>query len=58
MLTSKAHLSGEVVSDNTRVATRMYAGRPASQAPPDLPSLLLDGRIVYIGMPASKNGII
>lgn len=23
------------------------------QAPPDLPSLLLDGRILYIGMPVS-----
>ena len=38
-----------------RVATRMSAGTGAApgQAPPDLPSLLLDGRICYIGMPVS-----
>lgn len=28
------------------------AGRPRN-APPDLPSLLLDARIVYLGMPVS-----
>ena len=33
----------------------MAAGTGAApgQAPPDLPSLLLDGRICYIGMPVS-----
>lgn len=29
-------------------------GRPRT-APPDLPSLLLDARIVYIGMPVSLH---
>ena len=35
------------------MATTMNAGTGAApgQAPPDLPSLLLDGRICYIGMP-------
>ncbi|XP_010549689.1 PREDICTED: ATP-dependent Clp protease proteolytic subunit-related protein 3, chloroplastic [Tarenaya hassleriana] len=28
-----------------------YGGRRRRSAPPDLPSMLLDGRIVYIGMP-------
>ena len=28
-------------------------GAAPGQAPPDLPSLLLDGRICYIGMPVS-----
>ncbi|CAD7699772.1 unnamed protein product [Ostreobium quekettii] len=50
-LTSAAHYGGEIVSEHTRIATRMAGGRPPSQAPPDLPSLLLDGRICYIGMP-------
>lgn len=50
-LTSKAQIGGEYVCEATRVATKMYGGRPPSQAPPDLPSLLLDGRICYIGMP-------
>ncbi|CAD7702816.1 unnamed protein product [Ostreobium quekettii] len=50
-LTAAAHYGGEVVSEHTRIATRMAGGRPPSQAPPDLPSLLLDGRICYIGMP-------
>lgn len=26
-------------------------GRPRRRGPPDLPSLLMDGRIVYLGMP-------
>eukprot|EP00210_Caulerpa_lentillifera_P003629 g3464.t1 len=50
-LTSSAHYSGEVVCEQTRIATKMVVGRPADKAPPDLPSLILDGRIVYIGMP-------
>lgn len=50
-IVAKAHYGGEFVCEATRIATRMVAGRPASQAPPDLPSLLLDGRICYIGMP-------
>ncbi len=29
-------------------------GAAPGQAPPDLPSLLLDGRICYIGMPVSR----
>ena len=35
----------------------MSAGTGAApgQAPPDLPSLLLDGRICYIGMPVSMQ---
>ena len=46
---------GDEVDSNSRVATRMSAGTGAApgQAPPDLPSLLLDGRICYIGMPVS-----
>ena len=44
------------MDSNRRVATRMAAGTGAApgQAPPDLPSLLLDGRICYIGMPVSS----
>ncbi|KAK9819673.1 hypothetical protein WJX72_000952 [[Myrmecia] bisecta] len=51
--TAKAHYAADKVLENTRVATRMSAGTGAApgQAPPDLPSLLLDGRICYIGMP-------
>lgn len=30
-------------------------GAAPGQAPPDLPSLLLDGRICYIGMPVSPH---
>lgn len=54
LLTAKAYYCGdEKVVEGTRVATRMSAGTGAApgQAPPDLPSLLLDGRICYIGMP-------
>lgn len=52
MLTAKACYVGEPVTENSRIVTRMGpAMRPPGQAPPDLPSLLLDGRIVYIGMP-------
>lgn len=38
---------------NTRQEVRMAAGTGAApgQVPPDLPSLLLDARICYIGMP-------
>jgi len=52
-LSAKAFYVGDQpVTENWRVETRMGpAMRPPGQAPPDLPSLLLDGRIVYIGMP-------
>jgi len=55
LLRAKAFYVGDEVNSNTRVATRMSAGTGAApgQAPPDLPSLLLDGRICYIGMPVS-----
>ncbi len=50
---AKAFYCGDDVQPNQRIATRMAAGTGAApgQAPPDLPSLLLDGRICYIGMP-------
>lgn len=54
LLTAKAYYCGdEKVAEGTRVSTSMSAGTGAApgQAPPDLPSLLLDGRICYIGMP-------
>lgn len=52
-ITAKACYSSDKVHENTRVTPRMGAGTGAApgQAPPDLPSLLLDGRICYIGMP-------
>ena len=54
-ITAKACYSADKVHENTRVTTTMGAGTGAApgQAPPDLPSLLLDGRICYIGMPVS-----
>jgi len=54
-ITAKACYSSDKVHENTRVTPRMGAGTGAApgQAPPDLPSLLLDGRICYIGMPVS-----
>ena len=58
LLTAKAFYCGdEKVVEGTRVSTRMSAGTGAApgQAPPDLPSLLLDGRICYIGMPVRGN---
>ena len=33
----------------------MAVGRPSKKSPPDLPSLILDGRIVYIGLPLVPN---
>lgn len=36
--------------------TRM-AARSGRSPPPDLPSLLLDGRIVYLGMPVSASSL-
>ena len=53
LLRAKAFYAGDEVDSNKRMATRMAAGTGAApgQAPPDLPSLLLDGRICYIGMP-------
>ena len=43
---------GDEVSETKRQSTRMAVDTKApGQAPPDLPSLLLDGRICYIGMP-------
>ena len=51
-LRAKAFYCGDEVP-TTKKPTRMAAGTGAApgQAPPDLPSLLLDGRICYIGMP-------
>lgn len=56
-ITAKACYSSDKVHENTRVTTTMGAGTGAApgQAPPDLPSLLLDGRICYIGMPVSLS---
>ncbi|CAL8464891.1 g4426 [Coccomyxa elongata] len=53
LMRAKAFYCGDDVQPNQRIATRMAAGTGAApgQAPPDLPSLLLDGRICYIGMP-------
>lgn len=44
---------GEHVNTGSRMVVKMSAGTGAApgQAPPDLPSLLLDARICYIGMP-------
>mmetsp|Transcript_35595 Transcript_35595/g.100742 ORF Transcript_35595/g.100742 Transcript_35595/m.100742 type:complete len:336 (-) Transcript_35595:178-1185(-) len=50
-LSAKAFYVGDNITENTRVTTKMSAGAGPGQAPPDLPSLLLDGRICYIGMP-------
>lgn len=54
-LRAKAFYCGDEVPTKKR-PTRMAAGTGAApgQAPPDLPSLLLDGRICYIGMPVSR----
>eukprot|EP00873_Tetraselmis_striata_P002683 jgi/Tetstr1/422947/TSEL_013726.t1 len=49
-LRAKAFYVGDDITENTRIATKMSGAAPG-QAPPDLPSLLLDGRICYIGMP-------
>jgi ATP-dependent Clp protease protease subunit len=46
------YVGDQPVTATTRQATRMAVDTKApGQAPPDLPSLLLDGRICYIGMP-------
>ena len=51
-LTAKAFYCGDEVDETKRQAVRMAVDTKApGQAPPDLPSLLLDGRICYIGMP-------
>jgi len=51
-LTAKDYYyGGEYVNENTRIAIRMAYGRPAKKASPDRPSLVLDRRILYIGMP-------
>ncbi|KAI3423992.1 hypothetical protein D9Q98_009825 [Chlorella vulgaris] len=51
-LRAKAFYVGDEVSETKRQSTRMAVDTKApGQAPPDLPSLLLDGRICYIGMP-------
>jgi hypothetical protein len=51
-LTAKAFYVGDQIEATTRQAVRMAVDTKApGQAPPDLPSLLLDGRICYIGMP-------
>ena len=51
-LTAKSFYVGDAVDETTRQSVRMAVDTKApGQAPPDLPSLLLDGRICYIGMP-------
>ncbi|CAG9463399.1 unnamed protein product [Pedinophyceae sp. YPF-701] len=52
-ISAKAFYVGDEITETTRQTTRMGGPgmRPPGQAPPDLPSLLLDGRICYIGMP-------
>lgn len=56
-LTAKAHYVGDAIDDElapksgVRRPTSMAASNWAGSPPPDLPSLLLDGRIVYVGMP-------
>jgi len=51
-ITAKAFYVGDQVDETKRQAVRMAVDTKApGQAPPDLPSLLLDGRICYIGMP-------
>ena len=59
LITAKACYSSDKVHENTRITPRMGAGTGAApgQAPPDLPSLLLDGRICYIGMPVSSHRV-
>ena len=59
LLSAKAYYSGykpfDVKGETTsarHMETRM-AARSGRSPPPDLPSLLLDGRIVYLGMPVS-----
>ena len=43
---------GDEVTETKRQVARMAVDTKApGQSPPDLPSLLLDGRICYIGMP-------
>ena len=48
-----SYYGGEKVTAGYRQETTMSAGTGAApgQVPPDLPSLLLDARICYIGMP-------
>ncbi len=52
-LRAKAFYVGDAVTTTTRQATRMgpVDTKAPGQAPPDLPSLLLDSNIVVIGMP-------
>lgn len=55
MLTAKNFYVGDEVTETKRQAVRMAVDTKApGQAPPDLPSLLLDGRILYIGMAVSR----
>jgi hypothetical protein len=57
-LTAKSFYVGDFVDETKRQAARMAVDTKApGQAPPDLPSLLLDGRICYIGMPVSNTRI-
>lgn len=64
-LTAKAFYCGDdKVGEATRMVTRMsggYAGATGGggpgSSPPDLPSLLLDARICYIGMPVSRGPV-
>ncbi|GAB4813262.1 hypothetical protein N2152v2_000308 [Parachlorella kessleri] len=54
LLTARCHYVGDFVETNSptrRPASMAVDTKAPGQAPPDLPSLLLDGRICYIGMP-------
>jgi hypothetical protein len=60
MLTARNHYVGDFVETDmpTKRPARMAVDTKApGQAPPDLPSLLLDGRICYIGMPVRQKGM-
>lgn len=57
-ITAKAFYVGDAVEGTKRQPARMAVDTKApGQAPPDLPSLLLDGRICYIGMPVSARAV-
>jgi hypothetical protein len=52
LVTAKYNYRREVPSmEAYRTPTSMSGGGVPGQAPPDLPSLLLNSRIVYLGMP-------
>ena len=58
-LRAKSFYVGDAVTETARQVVRMGGAvdtKAPGQAPPDLPSLLLDGRICYIGMPVGSWG--